>query len=982
MFRAFLASLCLIVPLAFAAPAVAQSTATDVHGTVLSPNGAPVGGADVVARGPQTAATRTDPKGGFSFSGLTPGIYQVTVTKGGFLDYIVDGVAVVAGSATSLPVSLTVATLNSLTEIGRVRVSAQAARINTSSAAIVVMTNEQIQNQGAQSVDKILNEIPGIQSVPVGSSGSTPAAPLAKGQITIRGALPVESAELIDGHRIASGYYGFFTPSFLPTFAMQGVESVQGPGGFYTQIANAINGSVNIRTLEPTKNFRMKVDYGVDGYGGQFSDWGATGSALNGKIGFAFAYSVRGNPGPFQNQQNYTISDNVYQFNGVVQPNGTIVGLSPVPSSPRVIGSTANGGSATTSAGPLNSGIADNQTNLYSTLLLCCANNDTRFTDHGGLGKLRFNLSSATTLTLSYFGQLSTGNVRGSFGNEIDGIFNPGAGYTGPLPATPNPTSISPFLAQQPGTYPRIQFISPIIYENDGVNVFQADLRTSLRKDTVLARFYGFGNLLTQYSGDVGSPIPYSPIVTAYGTWNAGAPYGTQVFNGVPISISYPIASANTYTRIRDRTFGYALEYDHPAGNHLLSISEDIANLQTYGYSSAAALGQGVPPAGTSEIMRTAMLRDIVQLGPKLEGTIAGYYSTYLSNIANRGPITGQPFSTFQTISTTHLDPRAALVYRPDSNTSVRFAVGSSIAPLALSNFSPGGLPFLQPGGTFFAQSIENFGLKPETSFGYNFGFDRRLGDGQTIVSMDAYTNTLQNQEIFARTSLGNITVTGTATCACGVPIGTTVTAPDIVAQPVNIGHARYNGIEFSLTRAPRSGWGGTIQGALMQAYPYGLPCTFWTSDGTCTGTLNQNLAIIPNQNYQHSGIFGTPSAVVGFTASVPYSMGYGEISYTHPNGARFSIGETYVGNNNQYGVPAFAYGNLNIGVPLVSKSTRVQFSVDNLWNTNSNLSQNGASFNAAGVPEVLKNGQVALNEAYELGPRTIKMFLSHTFGK
>src|ERR1051326_1535995 len=76
-------------------PSAAQFTTGSLGGTVTDPTGAAVADAKVMVRNTETALTRTVQSasdGGFLFSSLPVGVYNLTVEKAGFSTYVQEGV--------------------------------------------------------------------------------------------------------------------------------------------------------------------------------------------------------------------------------------------------------------------------------------------------------------------------------------------------------------------------------------------------------------------------------------------------------------------------------------------------------------------------------------------------------------------------------------------------------------------------------------------------------------------------------------------------------------------------------------------------------------------------------------------------------------------------------------------------------------------------------------------------------------------------
>ncbi|MBV8355247.1 MAG: TonB-dependent receptor, partial [Candidatus Eremiobacteraeota bacterium] len=432
-------------------------------------------------------------------------------------------------------------------------------------------------------------------------------------------------------------------------------------------------------------------------------------------------------------------------------------------------------------------------------------------------------------------------------------------------------------------------------------------------------------------------------------------------------------------------------EYDHFLGNtgNTITLAYDRVSMATldYAYGNDPNAGDLAIPPGSKQQFTTLLLRGIFNLGPKLNLTLSNYWNqyqdTYSSNIAVNaaqlasipGLVAGtvNPLLSLTTTSFSHYDARLGLVYRPSTTAAIRFAAGSAIAPpyLFLLNAS-NGVPALSADGTFYTNSVNAGTLKPETAFGYDLGGDFRLSaDGRTILSTDLYLNNVFNQ-FLSQTYLN----------------GTYNGLPLYSSSNVNLGNARYQGIEVSINRDPPLGFGFTTSGALQQAYPYNInPCFYSTTIANgvqnCT-VFSTNLGIVPGINFQNSGTTGTACAGCGSGSgswavsnhSEPYSQGYFELHYRFPRSGYLGFGMQYLGPNNSLNVPAFWMGSLSVRVPVANR-TWVQVAVDNLFNNYSSpyVQEWG------GVPVVLVNGKIGLTNANVIGPRNLRLSLTRNFG-
>ena len=335
----------------------------------------------------------------------------------------------------------------------------------------------------------------------------------------------------------------------------------------------------------------------------------------------------------------------------------------------------------------------------------------------------------------------------------------------------------------------------------------------------------------------------------------------------------------------------------------------------------------------------------------------------------------------FTTGTSSHYDGRLGLEYRAAPDLSLRLAAGSAIAPPylgILTNF-PSSISYTT-GSTSATQSVASPNLKPETAFGYNLGADYRIGSSD-LVSADFYLTNLFNQFITQGTPIGFCTPPPGTTNEC-LP-STTGPVTLFGTSPVNLSNARYQGIELAYRHDPPFGFGFTLQGALQSAYPYHLSRCFYYSgaqvDTTvpqCTGTanMNQNLAVLPSQNF--TGGAGFPANGVS-NQSIPYSQAYGELRYRFRDGIGALFGETLYGNNNSLNQKAFWAANATLEFPLANQAT-IQISGSNIFNANSGL----FIVTGGGVPIPLANGQIGLTNGNVIGPARWTLMFVRNFGQ
>ncbi len=944
-------------PAPAASPPATAAAAGSLSGTATDASGTPLAGVVITANGPARATATTAADGTYALTGLTPGIYTVTATKPGYNGTSQTDIAVVNGAPQAVNVTLAQATMSSLREIGRVSVNTGRSTFNVSPASVSVVTAQTFADQAQPQVARILDQTPGVvSSLPGGVNNASPGA------ITfpnIRGALSFETAALIDGHPLSVGQYGDYVTTFLNSFALQSVELIKGPGAASPTISRAIGGTVNFRTLDPSTKPRGTFTLGADSFGGVYSNVGYSNTV--GRLGFLFDYAVNGTPGPLHDRAfNMTLDPGIYY---VTDSHGNRVDLP---------------------AGTVNSNTPPGQYNTRgeasSSLVFCCAKINTTFTNKNELVKLRYALSGATTVTASFLGSQTYADQNGNNSNRTTTQFTPGAAYAGSLPAG------TQFIVDPDN------FGLPA-YEINNEPIFQAELRTSLKHDTILARYYAASISRLQYGSNHDPNASSSFLARIYG---GGGTDGTPAFNGLdpygkPYTITVPgpndpvllasqdpnnpnppnggaLGGGNQYydSAEEDRLAGSSIEYDHFIGDtgNVVSFSYDTNHARTHSYSFGSSLD--AVPAGSTQNTTTFLLRGIFQLH-KLNITASNYLTDFRSHYGVYD-LTNAPVLFFQDQDLWHYDGRLGLVYRPDPDASVRFSFGSAVAPpylgaLVANTFAPrlcGGFFTPCPKGLspVAVSQDANPGLQAETSFGYDLGGDLRLRDRLTVVTADVYLTNLHNQ--FVRST--NINGTAVVTDASGKLVGP---IPLYTTAYNNVSNARYEGIELGVRRDPAAGFGYLAQGAVLRGYPYNLSQAFFSGSG---GPNTTNLGVVPNIN------FGSHNTVSN--QAIPYSQAYAEIHYRTARGALVSFGETYYGTNNSLNVPAFWVANATGRVPL-GKFGALQVSVDNLFNILSDPITN----EYVGNRQPFVNGQYYASNANVMGPRNVRVEFTKTFG-
>jgi hypothetical protein len=927
----------LVVFITLAQATIASAYAAEtgsIRGHVVDSAGLPVPSADVVLDGPASARTITDRSGRFEILDLPTGVYHLTVTKGAYVPLTREDVSVLAGSPTSVDVALVASSFSSLRQIGSVATSAagpNAGGINTTAAAISTIRASAALDQGLTSLTQVLNQTPGIITTQPNFGASSAAFASSVQEPQIRGALPYESLVEIDGHPLAVGSAGFYSLLYLTPFTMQDAELVRGPGSMPDVITGAIGGTLNYRTLEPTRQPHAGIDLDYRNDGALSSNYQFTGQARNGRLGYAFDYGIIGQNGPLQNYRAYTASL-IPNINGQPICGGGAPGC-PIGSGP---------------APPANV-YPPSALSLTFPVALCCDYLNSPYNDHTYFAKLRYAFSPQTSVMASYLG--ATALQVQQLAYQIGGLyFAPPAGYAGSLPAgTPLPLAFGGYGNNIPT-------------ERNQQGLFETEFRTAVGRSTVLLRYY------TGAQQDlVIEPPANAADAFVYNVWG-GLPIGpggtTQFFNGQPETFS-GATGVGIYQVADDHFTGETGEIDIPSRNAFYTASLDRTQRSSY----YEYFGTAVVPRGASQAIITGMLRGTFSLGPKLTATVGNYLIGYTSHYTRDGGLTWADASKSLDV------PRLALTYLADRDKSFRISAGSSFAPpyLALIN-TQGGPPIGNNSGfaTYYTQTLNNGTISPETSFGADLGFDQRLrGARDTMVSADVYQTTLHGQ------FLPSTFVSGTYTPPSGANRGRT--EPLFTTTTMNLGVSHYKGLELSVRRAPATGLGFILQGAFIRGYTDSLPPSFY---GTAAGPYTTNLAIVPNVNFYgggngYNGIGGVPNLGIA-GGSLPYMQGYCEGTYRFRNKTMLLIGGTLYGSNNSFNVPAFWTFNASARVQL-TKSMTLQLSAINF---NDALRSPLSSLQGGLIRIPLANGQEGTTTLGDLGPATFHLTVHQSIGQ
>jgi outer membrane receptor protein involved in Fe transport len=915
----------LLTASAISLPARAAEEAS-LRGSVVDTAGAPLAGASVSLH-PGQASTRTDAQGRFEIGNLAAQSYDVFVTRPGYVSATYAGVFVGA-TGTTLDVRLASASLSTLQQIASVRTQAYGS-FNTSASALQNLSQQNFVDQGQLQIGHVLDQVPGVVSARPGSGNA--AVPGSITSPNLRGALDYEKSTLIDGFPLINGSHGDYPTMFVNSLLFDDVEVVKGPTAFAPEINYGIGGTLNFRTGNPTAKLSADVLYGVDFDSGSFAN--VRFADTLGKFGFYIDLASYGTQGPLQNAPTY-----------VTPGAGWAIGN---------FGTLAT--AVTSSKNPNPTYVKGFPSNQFTSLVACCQNVTSNYLNKGEVGKLQYHFSNATVLTAGFIGIQASYDGAASSLTQFGSTFAPAPGFAS--------AAFSPgqnVLVNNSAMLPDRTLL-------DNEPMFEAELRSTIGNDTVLGRFYN-AILDRRTVSDLTNPAAnYTVPVTVWGSASlctaaapcvAGSPPPPPtIFDGTHTTLTIPTPYFQTVEH--DILRGLSFEYDHPVAENLYTFAVDgntgLTNAYTVTGSATIPGGKYSTSiaAGTKQIFMTYLARGTFQLGDKTQLTLANYFNTYNSTYTAGPPVAGVFPLTSST--TTHDDPRLGLSYRASRDLNVRFSAGSSIAPpypSLIDTIPTTPAQVYTPTSTTLTITQNSGNLKPETSWGYDLGADWRFSDG-SVLSADTYLTNIWNQFV------GVVYPTKE----------TYMTLPVYVATNANLAQSRYQGIEATLTKDPRTGWGYVAAFDLQRAYAYDISPGFYTS---AAGPFTTNLGVVDGINYQG---FNAPFFNGVSNKSEAYSMGYAALHHRGSFGQYAELGLTYYGSNNTYNIPAFMTGTATYRQP-IDPNTDVQISADNLFGAND------ASYvlYGAGIPTPLANGGIGIRQGVPYGPATFRVFASRHF--
>jgi len=291
------------------APAAAAQVGSGIaSGFVVDQvNGLPISNANVALyRGDTFVKVVTvDRSGQFRLEGLIPGLYSLSIQAPGYQASRSRDFTVNAGQETSVNVAINRANQSgesgNLKTIGSVSVSSSNTLASTTTITRTVDPNLLL-NENNLNAGYALARVPGVNSTGLSSSVSDDQ------YLSIRGLGPSETQTLLDGHPIGpQGVYGSnggsdndpyaFNYSDSPLFGLSKVQVTFGSGASGLYGVDAIGGTIDMQTLNPTLKPVFNFWEGAGDQGRNQTAFNFTGTS--GRLSYALAGGVQGTYGMF-----------------------------------------------------------------------------------------------------------------------------------------------------------------------------------------------------------------------------------------------------------------------------------------------------------------------------------------------------------------------------------------------------------------------------------------------------------------------------------------------------------------------------------------------------------------------------------------------------------------------------------------------------------------------------------------------------------
>jgi outer membrane receptor for ferrienterochelin and colicin len=862
---AMLTAIALAVLALSPAAVFAQANGGTISGTIVSQlNGLAVSGATVsiTRSGAVVATTSADGDGAYTFTNQLPGIYSLVISATGFQTTRVDSVLVTNAATTVVRTPLLQANTSNANETREVigSTSATGVRGNTLASSSTIQTNldpDQLLRQGFIKAADAIGQVPGV------NLSGNPHTIGDDTSIDIRGMGAGEVRPLIDGHPIgplgvdSNDYYNYVNSPFS---LLQNIQVTVGSGASGLYGVDVIGGTIDFQTLTPTTrpHFEAVQQYGDDGTTGTI----LKGTGSIGNFSYAFGHAVSGTYGPLAPQP---------VFQGA-RPNNN---------------NNSNNGGACTGSNDLTT--CNQLLNTYSVSGNYKVLND--------LGKLRYNFTPSTALTLSAYASNTREDSTGNGDNDnipyqtrLAQIQQSGQDGTGgcapslyPVITDANPNAC--YTAQQ---------WAAASYGPDGggedrnrgttLQDFDASLTTKLGINAISVSAYSDYYNFHKYSQAAAGLDPTGTYLEGGGTY-------TDAYLSHGFLVTDDIVTDNN-----DVGFGYFVEHQQDSGNNL-------AQGPTGPYF--------IPQSTLGEGDYSFFLRD--------NFTPTKNFAIFLNAWNRRSSVTQH----------TTLDPRISFVYKPTTRDVVRLTGGeadgdpsvSIVQANSLSGFNnPSSLNPVCGGTLNPVAGAGNPNLTAERSKDIEAAYGHRFWS-DTSINVVGYVSSVSNQ-IFS---------------------GVFPITPQALANPIIAGELGAYATKINAACPGANYTAATVGGVLgLNGYFNASNALFRGIETTGRIRVTKQVAINFEYDIQSSQQFGEPLQVLqnnayildgGQILSIPLQKGSAAFDYSS-GGFEGQIEGYYVGNNNTLNRPAYTFFNGFVSQKF-SKNVGLTLSVFNVFNQN-----------------------------------------------
>jgi predicted secreted protein len=385
-----------------------QITITVVDATTK----APLTFARVLLEGPVMASELSTSNGKVVFTDTPPGIYSARIVKSGYTALTTSTFEVVSGQAVDVSVSLVVQ--SGPKTIGTVVVKSQANIASTS------ISQDSPIRKLSTSLNDALNKVAGVS---VGTDSTSDDAPET---ISLEGHDPSQTQVLLDGIPLNG-------PGTAQDLRMISSDLFGGASVSFNPVAGALGGSVNYRTIEPTRAWQFGLTQMFGNLSGASSIFSMQGSS--GDVGVAYIHAVRGSDNQLDGLKYLDTSGFDYVHQGANQTGGDLfkiranLGGTQSLSGMFISSNGYNDALCTVETGPLPCGYGPGNSNYRHLALESLS--DTAFI-------------GVTSVQLGLFGTQSS-STRNLLNQYIDGVYTPygtttmgstrGATFSAELPA-------------------------------------------------------------------------------------------------------------------------------------------------------------------------------------------------------------------------------------------------------------------------------------------------------------------------------------------------------------------------------------------------------------------------------------------------------------------------------------------------------------------------------------------------------------------